>query len=615
MMALMEEVDPDKLPPGTLVDTYRVVRRLGGGAYGTVYLVEEKGTFYALKMALIRAQHEDKRHTAERAQRELSCLLTLSHRYIARVWAHGRWPHREEGYIYMVMEYVEGGTLARWCEDNRATAHEVIGLMEKVLEAVAYMHSQGIFHRDLKPGNILVGKGGKEPKLVDYGVAHFPMPALPQLTDTVLPPGTPRYTSPEALRFEAQNRRNRAARYEFTVADELYALGVTLYDLLTDPRTDSKPQPVPLGFELMPTPYAHEVNERVPVPLSLFTASLLEDKPERRPVSAEVARRNLVELRQHQPEAGLQRPLHPPPPLPPKVPGSPVEAAAARSKPVASSQPGGLRRWGRARAVALGALLACGVYLGLRAGAPVQPAPVAEVSPPPLPPTPEAHAEPLPTPPAPSPAQPLPTPEKGTPVNSRQAPEASVPSLCSQKTPPPRGTSRWREWCKCAGITGTVVALQAGCPGAQVRQSPTEECRKEAVEAMRLLELRFEQQELTVQADLAFPKAPGVRHCENGMGPCIHHPGPVASLVVEGSGELVKGTVLRGHVFVDGFSRPGRYWAYRWTEATLPNGDKHPVCIEAATTNGPCPDGSGGKEACVEQLARPVKRWDVPITP
>lgn len=62
----------------------------------------------------------------------------------------------------MVMEYVEGGTLAQWREEHRATAHEVLVLIDKVLEAVAYMHAQGIFHRDLKPGNILVAKGGKK---------------------------------------------------------------------------------------------------------------------------------------------------------------------------------------------------------------------------------------------------------------------------------------------------------------------------------------------------------------------------------------------------------------------------------------------------------------------
>jgi hypothetical protein len=64
---MMEDVDPDQLPPGTMVDGWRVVRRLDGGAYGTVYLVEKGGVLFALKMARFREQSGDKRHTHERA--------------------------------------------------------------------------------------------------------------------------------------------------------------------------------------------------------------------------------------------------------------------------------------------------------------------------------------------------------------------------------------------------------------------------------------------------------------------------------------------------------------------------------------------------------------------
>jgi serine/threonine protein kinase len=610
---MMETVDPDKLPLGTMVHSFRVVQRLGGGAYGTVYLVEEAGIFYALKLARFREQSGDKRHTDERARRELNCLLSLEHPYIARVWAYSRWPHRTEGYFYMVMEYVEGGTLAQWCEDNRATAHEVLALTDKVLEALAYMHGLGFLHRDLKPGNILVDKEGKRPVLVDYGVAHFPMPALPQLTDTVLPPGTPRYTSPEALLFEQQNRRNRAARYEYTVADELYALGVTLYDVLTDRRPHSHPQPLPLGMGIVPTAPAHVVNERVPVPLSSFTAKLMEPQPSKRPLSAQVARRDMAEMLPLQSEEWMKRPLHPPPVPVKPLPGAPsqLEQAAAASSPEAASRPGVPRSWPRARAVAagavaLGALLACGVYLGLRGGAPAQPMAVAGDAPRPPGLTPSAEAEPLPAPPV----QPTPTPDKGTPVNTRSVPEASTPSLCSQKSPPPRGTLRWKEWCKCAGIAGTVVALQAGCPGAQVRQSPTEECRKEAVEAMKLLEVSFDQP-FRVQVDLATPRVPfegDDRGCRNG--PCLR-PGPVRSVVLKGSGELVRGTLLSGRVFTYGGAPNG--WEIRWTEATLPNGDKHPVCIEGGLDFRECP--SGGGRICPEILVDAVKQWEGLIIP
>ena len=153
-----------------------------------------------------------------------------------------------------------------------------------------------------------------------------------------------------------------------------------------------------------------------------------------------------------------------------------------------------------------------------------------------------------------------------------------------------------------------------------MRQSPTAECRKEAVEAMKLLELSFVQQEINVQVDLTFPRPEGKTKCEEG--PCIDQPGPITSLVLKGSGALVKGTVLRGHIFEDA-DKPtpdeiarGRRgsWTLRWTEATLPNGDKHPVCIEGGFGKGKCPDGRNN-QACAEHFGEPVKRWVQGIIP
>lgn len=143
-----------------------------------------------------------------------------------------------------------------------------------------------------------------------------------------------------------------------------------------------------------------------------------------------------------------------------------------------------------------------------------------------------------------------------------------------------------------------------------MRQSPTAECSKEAVAAMKLLELRFEMGTIDVQVDLTFPQR-GERGCHDG--PCVQHPGPVTSVVVEGSGELVKGTLLTGRVF-DHKYRTGKQWVYRWTEATLPNGDKYPVCIEEGSSRGTCPDGSKNR-ACAVLHAGPVKQWDIDIIP
>lgn len=587
---MMERVDPDHLPVGTLVDVWRVVRRLDGGAYGTVYEVEKDGESYALKIARYPEQSQDARHTDERAQRELSCLLTLRHRYIARVYAHGRWPHAREGFFYVVMELVKGWTLDEWAERMRVTPHEAVVLIDQVMEAVAYMHGQGIFHRDLKPGNIMVKASTGEPVVVDYGVAHFPVPAVPRLTDTHLPPGTPRYTSPEALRFEAEHRGDRAARYQFTAADELYALGVTLYDVLTDPRPHSDPQPQalqPWGF-----PAAHEVNQRAPVPLSRFVAKLVALKPEQRPVAVEAARREVTELRLLQAEPWTKRSLHAlefQAPVEAAIPEpAPAAAAAQGEAPRASPAPRSHLRAGAwvLASLGLGVLLVCGAYLVLRGAAQERPelsAPVTAEAPAQVAPTPAAQPQPpvlplasppLASPPLPQapPSQPVVPPQKGTPVNIRRVPEAAVPPLCSQKTPPPRGTSQWWDWCKCTAIAGTLVASQAGCPAAQVRQSVTGECTTDSVAAMKFLELPDKAVTLMLLLD---PNQPA-EFINSKIS--VTDGQPLTSKVTRGRGKLVKGSVLSGRVFQQQLER----WslAYRWNEATLPDGSKYPVCIE-----------------------------------
>jgi serine/threonine protein kinase len=557
-----------------------VVRRLGGGAYGTVYQVEKAGAFFALKVARHREQSRDERHTDERAQRELSCLLSLRHPHIARVWGHGRWPHPMEGYFYLVMDYVEGFTLAGWMEATRATAHEFVVLIDKVFGAVAYMHAQGIFHRDLKPGNIMVSASTGEPVVVDYGAAHFPVVPGPPLTDSRLPPGTPRYTTPEAERFEAEHRHDPAARYEFKVTDELYALGVTIYDMLTDPRPESDPHPLAVGsWAVAP---AHEVNERVPVALSRFVSRLLELDPAKRPVSAEAARRDVAELCPLRAEEWMKPPLQALPPLAP--------ADEARKAPPRKL----LRRWPRARTLAsaalgLSVLLVAGVYLGLRGGAPTRPQPPVPVA-----------GQPSPRP---SSSQPVPNPEKLLPVNTHPAPEDAVPSLCSQAEAPPRGTPQWRAWCACAGIVGTLAAAQAGCAGVPYKQSPTAECSDESITAMKKLGLRDgDQLELEVEITHPCIDLEGDTCC--GFIPeakplCFQKlPFTVTSRVLKGHGDLVPGTLLAGYFRADQPDYLGTGIQQYWTEATLPDGSKYPICMNGGIDwyeHETCP---GAKAVC-----------------
>ncbi|HLK99232.1 MAG TPA: protein kinase [Myxococcaceae bacterium] len=197
----MRENDPDNLLPGQWVDNFRVVKRLGSGSYGIVYQVEKEGHLFALKLARHRQASRDEQQADARTQRELACLVVLRHPHIARVWAHGRWPHPIEGYFYLVMDFVEGFTLARWVEETAPTAHELAVLGEKAAAALAHAHALGIFHRDIKPENLMVRSSDGEPVLVDYGAAAFPLG--PALTDQRLPPGTPATPRPRPCALTA----------------------------------------------------------------------------------------------------------------------------------------------------------------------------------------------------------------------------------------------------------------------------------------------------------------------------------------------------------------------------------------------------------------------------
>lgn len=566
-------LDPGNLSAGEMVDGWRVVRRLGGGGYGTTYQVEKGGAFFALKLAHHRAQSGDERETDERTQREIACLLSLRHRHIVRVWGHGRWPHPKEGWLYFLMDYVEGATLSRWQEQARPTPHEVVVLVEKVLEALATMHAQGILHRDLKPDNLMVDKDG-EPVVVDYGAAHSP--AAPRLTKHPLPPGTPRYTSPEAARFEWEHRRDKAARYQYTVADELYALGVTLYDVLTDPLPHSHPQPLPVGGPVPPAS-AHDVNERVPAALSSFTAKLLSLEPEQRPESAERARKDITELVSLDTEEWRKRPFHPPPPVAVPTLAPSVEAPAPAARRQAPGSTSLRRRQWRLMGVGVGlcVLAASGAALALLARSTPPTRPTAEPSPS-TPVTARLGPEPAPAPPPPSPS---PSPqEKGPPVKARSTPSTSAPAVCSGKEPPPHGTAAWRAWCQCAGIVGTLVAFQAGCTGPQVRPA-SEPCPQEARDAAKELD------------DL------------DGGGVCIdqsqlcdadtHHirpwikEGPVTGrLFALGSdqNQALIGALFFGEVRITDAAKGEA--TVRYTLVQLPDGKKYPICMEGEFGNG-----------------------------
>jgi serine/threonine-protein kinase len=273
------QVYPEALGPGTEVGTWRVVERLGVGGFGAVYRVEDmarSGEFYALKLAL--------RPGDERAEREVTLLMVKAvHRNVVRFHACGRWPHPQTGYLYFVMDWVDGRPLDTWAEEVNPTFRELAQAAGKVALAFNALHGAGVRHRDLKPAHILIREPDGEPVIIDFGIGDYAGAAT--ITEQTVPPGTLHLRSPESVRFHRENHGRPGARYEYRPTDDLYALGVSLYRVVTGHYPfppHLPPDMLYLAIEAQTPPAPADFNRRTPRALSDIILRLLEKKPQER---------------------------------------------------------------------------------------------------------------------------------------------------------------------------------------------------------------------------------------------------------------------------------------------------------------------------------------------
>jgi serine/threonine protein kinase len=205
---------------------YRLVRELGRGGMGAVYLAERDDEEYRTEVAvkLVR-RGMDTDLVLARFYRERQTLARLQHPSIARLHDGGTTP---EGYPYIVMEYVDGKRITDYCRDEGLSVAERVKLFLQVANAVDYAHRNFVVHRDLKPGNIMVDKSGTV-KLLDFGVCKLlqtPDAFGGSTTDSTIDASsrflTPDYASPEQIQGEA-----------VTVTSDVYSAAAVLYELLT----------------------------------------------------------------------------------------------------------------------------------------------------------------------------------------------------------------------------------------------------------------------------------------------------------------------------------------------------------------------------------------------
>lgn len=202
------------------VGIYEIVSELGFGGMGVVYLAMRRDGKFEQRVAIKMLKREfNTEKIRQTFKREKEILATLSHPNIAALLDAGT---TDDGIPYLVMEYIEGEPIDKFCQGRKLSLNLRLKLFNKVCDTVALAHSRLVVHRDLKPSNILVTKDG-EPKLLDFGISKL----LDAEGDdagavTYLGAMTPQYASPEQIKGEP-----------VTTATDVYSLGVVLFKILT----------------------------------------------------------------------------------------------------------------------------------------------------------------------------------------------------------------------------------------------------------------------------------------------------------------------------------------------------------------------------------------------
>ena len=268
--------------PGEAFGPYVIVRLLGKGGMGEVYLIEhpKTGDRFALKI-MTPPEGKDGHEWRRRFAREAEFAMNIRHPNLIGVYDVGEDP--DTHLCYIIMEYVPGGTLSDKLKANgKFAVKDAVAIAAQVASALDVAHKEGVVHRDIKPDNIMFNANGI-PKIADLGIAKFEnSEETTTVTKTGAIIGTPAYMSPEQM-MDSHHADARA---------DIYSLGIVLYEMLTGVRPNADSTIVALlakavnGEEL---PDVRQMRPEVSAAVAYVLSRLVASKPEDRPKTAQEA--------------------------------------------------------------------------------------------------------------------------------------------------------------------------------------------------------------------------------------------------------------------------------------------------------------------------------------
>ena len=277
---------------GADVGPYHIIRQLGAGGMGVVWLAEDTRLNRKVALKTVKSADADTTEGRQRLMREARAAAALNHPHIATV-------HDVldvEGKVIVVFEYVEGDTLGARLHRGPMPIAEAVEIAWQLADALAAAHAQGVIHRDLKPSNVVLAPDGRA-KVLDFGIARL-VPAGYDMSASVPGTiggglvGTPGYAAPE--QYLSRNVDGRA---------DIYALGVILYEMIVGKRPFPGTDAVALATSVLrddPPKLASASGAWVPPRLEQLVSRMLQRDPEKRPSSGDELLVELNPLRDHE---------------------------------------------------------------------------------------------------------------------------------------------------------------------------------------------------------------------------------------------------------------------------------------------------------------------------